>query len=483
MNANKLHLRMPNCYNESSPSGSQKQKKSYTVEYKLEAVNIVQKGGSIKGTARKFGVQPCRIRDWVRKKEKLKKTLQHSSKRMFALGRPILSPELDKRLYMFMDERQSDGCVVTAKLLQLEALEIARMLNLPESFRASPKYLRRWKRKYIGKQTVSGTKLLKAIPSDYNAKLEIFQSAVAEQRRKCSYLEKKIVSVGETQVCYTAPLLVSGTNCNPSKVTVLLSACADGTKLPACVVLLDLSSSFQKDIYNRLVELPENISVHSTSNGLVTKSLMLWWIDCLLKQIEPEQRSLLILDSGLARENSQFFQLGSTLNCDPVFVPKFCSPLCNPVNVGIIRPFSLRLEELRAKWMQERMEVTWASKSTCEEEYESLQSTTFELLSWISTAWNEVSAEEIKNAFVWCGICKSPDGNNRRAFEHVPYIMGKVREESDSGSDSGVRTFEHKESFSDSSKIRIAKSDSSNKTSELPSTTGADDTFHKLNWR
>ncbi|XP_014664944.1 PREDICTED: uncharacterized protein LOC106807186 [Priapulus caudatus] len=381
-------------------------KKSYTAEYKLEAIQTVKDGGTVKGTARRFGVQPCRIRDWVRKED-------------------------------FVDEQQSDGCVVTAKLLQLQALTIARELDLPPSFRASAKFLRRWRLKYVGRQTVSGTRQLRAIPADYREKLRAFQTMLVRQMSTTRYRQSVVVGVGETQVSYMPPVFVCGTNYNAGKMSVILAARATAVSCPVSVILIDPSIDFLPDIYCHLAGIPDNMSIHSSSNGLLTRAVMRWWIDDMSAQqtLAPRERLLVMLDAGAARENAEFTRAAAAANCDLVYVPRCCAPLCNPVNVGMVRPFALRLEELRGQWMQERI-CAWQSGDDggggdAAEEAGLLQPTSFDLLTWIATAWDEVSAEEIRNAFVWCGVCDPGNGGRERAFAHVPHVMARLQEDAD----------------------------------------------------
>ena len=92
---------------------------SYTLEFKLEAVNHVKMGNSKEATARKFGVAPKRIREWCKQEDKLHSQSDHSSqgkrKRLEGGGRRPLSETLETELYAWIELQRFKRLRVTRK--------------------------------------------------------------------------------------------------------------------------------------------------------------------------------------------------------------------------------------------------------------------------------------------------------------------------------------------------------------------------------
>ena len=92
---------------------------SYTLEFKLEAVNHVKMGKSQEATARKFGVAPKRIREWCKQEHKLHSQSDHSSqekwKRLKGGGRRPPSTTLEMELYAWIELQRSKRLRVTRK--------------------------------------------------------------------------------------------------------------------------------------------------------------------------------------------------------------------------------------------------------------------------------------------------------------------------------------------------------------------------------
>ena len=88
---------------------SSSKKKSYNIQFKLDAINNAETHGN-HGTAKKFGVAVKRIRQWRKQKEELEKTKEKSqgSKRMRLDGggrKPSLA-ELEEDLMEWVLKRR-----------------------------------------------------------------------------------------------------------------------------------------------------------------------------------------------------------------------------------------------------------------------------------------------------------------------------------------------------------------------------------------
>ena len=100
-------------------------------------------------TAREFGVDRKRIREWRENRDALllHETGQEKKKRKLHRGPAIRSEEVDLGVLEFLDQERTEGRVVRNKDLKRKALQIAGGLQL-DGFAASPMWLKRLKKRH-----------------------------------------------------------------------------------------------------------------------------------------------------------------------------------------------------------------------------------------------------------------------------------------------------------------------------------------------
>ncbi|KAH9377521.1 hypothetical protein HPB48_013032 [Haemaphysalis longicornis] len=108
-----------------------------------------QTGRNVHATARHFGIDRKRVREWDKNFETL---LQRSygkgkAQRKLSSGAPVFSEELDDALFEFFESERSAGRAVSNRLLAEEARKIADNLKLG-NFAASSQYIKRWKARF-----------------------------------------------------------------------------------------------------------------------------------------------------------------------------------------------------------------------------------------------------------------------------------------------------------------------------------------------
>ena len=59
-----------------------------------------------------------------------------------------MSAAMDQALYDYLDEERAAGRVVSNKDLAAKAAQLAPLHGVPETFRASSMYIKRWKKRY-----------------------------------------------------------------------------------------------------------------------------------------------------------------------------------------------------------------------------------------------------------------------------------------------------------------------------------------------
>ena len=96
----KTHNRLP-----------QKKRRQWNVREKLMIVHYFENNGSVRGTAKRFNIQPKQLRDWKNKKQNLLATSPHVIK--FHPGKPAKYPKLEDDLFAWISEKKANENAVT----------------------------------------------------------------------------------------------------------------------------------------------------------------------------------------------------------------------------------------------------------------------------------------------------------------------------------------------------------------------------------
>ena len=100
---------------------------SYTLDFKLQAIQFVKIGNSKESAARKFGVDSRRIREWCSPEERLKSAASSPKtsvcRRLDGGGRHPLSKTLEQDLYAWIEEKRSNRLRVTRSMVKKEAVK------------------------------------------------------------------------------------------------------------------------------------------------------------------------------------------------------------------------------------------------------------------------------------------------------------------------------------------------------------------------
>ena len=129
----------------------QKEKhRAYTLDFKLAVVDWLHShSASYRAAARQFGIDRKMVRDWVERKEFLRKAVLHHGpkKKKLHHGRKPFSLLLDKAVLDYLVQERAEGRRVRDKQLTKKALEFSRGLGLDSRFKATLQWLKRWKKR------------------------------------------------------------------------------------------------------------------------------------------------------------------------------------------------------------------------------------------------------------------------------------------------------------------------------------------------
>src|SRR6266542_533001 len=222
---------------------------------------VINNKRNVRGTSKKFDIQPKQVRDWVKKKEALLVAAPHVAK--LHPGKPAKYPKLEDDLFEWLDA-----------------------------------FLRRYDLGERRRTTVS-----QILPQNLIEIQNIFLSYIMYLRIHNKYPLKYISNMDETPMWYELPSNatinqksaktgnIRTTGHERASFTVVLGCMVDGTKLPAvCIFKL-------KNIPKE--KFPHGIYIRVNEKGWVNEQEMLWWIETVWTSRNPfgNPRSMLVLDS------------------------------------------------------------------------------------------------------------------------------------------------------------------------------------------
>ena len=134
----------------------------------------------------------------------------------------------------------------------------------------------------------------------------------------------------------------------------------------------------------------------ATTNGWMTKEKLLWWIQHIWNEAENGERRLLVLDHYKPHRAADTQSLVESLNTDLVYIPAGCTSICQPMDVSVNAPFKKKVTDLWVEWRRKPAARTAASNLK--------QPSRQHVISWVSTAWKELSEDILKRSYLKCGI-------------------------------------------------------------------------------
>ena len=265
---------------------------SYTLEFKLNAISEVKKGKSKEATARKFGVAPKRIREWYKQEEKLKAMASHSSqsqrKRLDGGGRRPLLDTLEERVYEWIESMRSRRLRVTRKMVKREALKIFSNEG-GQDYDSNPEFVASngWLRNFFNRHRITlrqKTTVCQKLPDVLAPKVSSYLLYVRSKRLKLNLTLQNMGAMDETPIWLdmgadstvdfvgnkSVPIKTTGHE--KSRVTVVLAAKANGSKLPPFIV-------FKGKRVDKGLEKVTGVVCAYSKNGWMNENLTHTWLN------------------------------------------------------------------------------------------------------------------------------------------------------------------------------------------------------------
>ena len=415
-------------------------KRSFTIETKLEAIKKVEvERKSIRAVAREYDVQPCRIREWIRKRVDLQAHSVGARKqtRKIGAGRQPMSTQLDEALLEFLDEERAKGRCVRNKDLSQKALALAReMDNIRDNFKASPMFIKRWKKRNNVTMR-AGTNTSQKVPADYALQIQNFRTNIVQIRNRKivnndDYTKHEIINCDETCVRFEETfsrtnnragektIRIKDAGASKKAVSVMLAVHANGVKMPAFIIFKEKGGRLGPRVRNAL-NVPENVIVTATENGWMTHTALCEWLSKVYG--EEERERMLVWDANPTHKSRATKDLiAERYNTQLVFVPAGCTPLVQPCDVSLNKPFKDNIREQYRRWMgdEDNRPTTAAGNMRPPSRQD--------LINWVSVAWEDIDPNIIINSFLLCGIANNVDGSEDKImFQHVPDVLATLQ--------------------------------------------------------
>jgi hypothetical protein len=331
----------------------QKKRRQWNVREKLMIVHYFENNNrNVRGTAKKFNIQPKQLRDWSNKKGTLLMTAPHVAK--LHPGKPAKYPKLEDDLFAWISEKRANGNAITRKIITNKAISLSKspefLANNPgiAGFKFSPK----WLDGFLGRYDLSErrrTTVAQQLPSDLIEKQNIFLSYVMYLRIHNKYELKYMGNMDETPMWFDLPsnmtinqkgaktVNIRTTGHERSSFTVILACMADGTKLPAvCIFKL-------KNVPKE--KFPNGIYIRANEKGWVNEQEMLWWVENVWTSRNRfgNPRSMLVLDSFRGHIVDSVKNRLVEKNTNMAVIPGGCTSKLQPLDVAINKSFKSKV--------------------------------------------------------------------------------------------------------------------------------------------
>jgi hypothetical protein len=173
--------------------------RSYTVSFKCGVIDYHRRNGeNVSKTAREYGVDRKRIREWLAMENTLRSSNvgAEAKKRKLHPG-GIFSDELDYEVLEYLLEERDAGHSVSNPDLIEKAKEKAQDIDGLENFKASAGWLQKWKKR--NKVAIRrGTSESQKVPEDYCPSLQIFKQSVDKLKDRHLYTDFNIMNMDQT---------------------------------------------------------------------------------------------------------------------------------------------------------------------------------------------------------------------------------------------------------------------------------------------
>ena len=412
----------------------QKKRRQWNVREKLMVIHYFENNKrNVRGTSKKFDIQPKQVRDWVKKKEALLVAAPHVAK--LHPGKPAKYPKLEDDLFVWISEKRASGHAVSRKLITNKAISLSRnkVFLASNPGIAGFKFSNKWLDAFLGRYDLGErrrTTVSQILPPNLIEIQNIFLSYIMYLRIHNKYPLKYIGNMDETPMWFDLPsnttinqksaktVNIRITSHEHTSFTVVLGCMADGTKLPAvCIFKL-------KNIPKE--KFPRGIYIRVNEKGWVNEQEMLWWIETVWTSRNPfgNPRSMLVLDSFRGHIVESVKNRLKEKNTNMAVIPGGCTSKLQPLDVAINKSFKSKVKDRYNDWMISNIHAFTPTGKIKRPSYSTVAT-------WVKESWDEVDVSIIQNSFKCCGISTKLDSSEDNCLFNYDGLLNQVNVDDD----------------------------------------------------
>ena len=379
----------------------QKKYKKYDLKFKLSVVKYAEENSG-EAAARRFSVDPKRVRDWRKSKTELQRLSEEDSNRarLPGGGRKKASEELEKNMRDWVIGKRARQERVSRKMIRTMAKKMYATVSdsRDEEFAASAGWLNR----FLPRNNFTGRRHTASAQDDAREFIEklvkfvTFSSRMIETKK---IPDRDIIAMVETAVSLdtvgsttvetrgarSVPLETTGQE--KSHMTVVLAAKADGTKLKPFVVF----KGGVKEV--KAMQSIGGVVIASSKNGCMNDDLTADWLQKVVGKTTFGPR-LLVWDSDrchIGQATKEELKRGYKITT--AVIPEGCTKYIEAPEVVWNQPFKASLHESCERWMAGNVDKTFTAGGNVRAPARRL------LVAWVLKAWEELDTELVKKSF------------------------------------------------------------------------------------
>lgn len=379
-------------------SSNKRKRVVVSIETKLEAIQRIHNGESIKKVAEDLGVGAVTVGDWNRKRNELEKWC--AEKANCSLRKTMKKCAFEKTsesLFLWFTQLREKGSPISGPMLQAKALDFHKMFDDGEDFTASSGWLDRWKKRYgIRQLNISGEKLSADCDEVVKFK-ESFKNLIAKENLKMEQLFNCDETGLNFRMLPSKTLAAKDERSAPgykkSKERVTLLACSNASGNLKLKTMLIGKSKKPRAFKNVHIQSLPVYYKNQKSAWMDADLFKKWFFDEFVPNVETflrnqnlPRKAVLLLDNAPCHPNDDELVSG---NIKALFLPPNVTSLIQPLDQGVLENMK---RNYRKKLLKALIEGIEENKSVPE----TLKSFNLkDAVYWIAEAWDEVKSDTI----------------------------------------------------------------------------------------
>ena len=392
--------------------------KSYTLNFKLEAVKFAELNGN-RCAARKFNVDVRRIREWRNKKEQISEQCRkpHGKQRKMLDGtgrKPAHEVVENKVLEWIYDRREKNlrvSCILIMKKAKIIFDSTQTSSETSESFVASRGWLRNFMRRH-GLSLRRRTSIAQKDPEQLIGKLVSYVIHARRLQMKFNFEPSQIYAMDETPVWQdmvgtttvttkgNRDVVLKSTGHEKARVSVCLTARADGQKMKPFIVFKGAKhevSQLNKEFHGKCF-------VASSENGWMNTHLTNEFVQNVLGSLSFSKR-LLVWDTYECHMEGSLSKSLKQKKIESLLIPGGCTKYIQAPDVSWNKPFKAKVSEEYDEWLSTDGINNLTDAGNLKSPPRHV------IVKWILKAWEKLTPELISKSFKACASNILIDGS------------------------------------------------------------------------